>query len=92
MMCFNFFEDKGAFKLNPDGTYKVDMEKTRQAMNEWSAFILQIEGEGDYQQAVDYMAANGKVRDELKTGLEKLKTANIPKDVVFEQGLATLGL
>lgn len=92
MMCFNFFEDKGAFKLNPDGTYKVDMEKTRLAMNEWSAFILQIEGEGDYQQAMDYMAANGKVRDELKAGLDKLKSANIPKDIVFDQGLAVLGL
>jgi len=92
MMCFNFFEDKGAFKLNPDGTYKVDMDKTRQAMNEWSAFILQIEGDGDYQQATDYMAANGKVRDELKVGLEKLKTANIPKDIVFEQGRTVLGL
>lgn len=92
MMCFNFFEDKGAFKLSADGTYKVDMEKTRKAMNEWSAFILKIEGEGDYQQAVSYMAANGKVRDELKTGIEKLKSANIPKDVVFEQGVKVLGL
>ncbi|HPT13834.1 MAG TPA: Zn-dependent hydrolase [Bacteroidales bacterium] len=92
MMCFNFFEDKGAFKLNPDGTYKVDIDKTRQAMNEWSAFILQIEGDGDYQQASDYMAANGKVRDELKAGIEKLKTANIPKDIVFEQGRTALGL
>jgi hypothetical protein len=92
MMCFNFFEDKGAFKLNPDGTYRVDVEKTRQAMNEWSAFILQIEGDGDYQQASDYMAANGKVRNELKAELEKLKAANIPKDIVFDQGLTVLGL
>lgn len=92
MMCFNFFEDKGAFHRNPDGTYKVDMDKTRQAMNEWSAFILQIEGDGDYQQAVDYMAANGKVRDELKAGLSKLTTANIPKDIVFDQGISVLGL
>ncbi|MBK7213918.1 MAG: Zn-dependent hydrolase [Bacteroidales bacterium] len=92
MMCFNFFEDKGAFSVNADGTFKVDFEKTRLAMNEWSAFILKIEGDGDYAKAVEYIAANGLVRDELKKGIEKLQTANIPKDVVFEQGKTALGL
>ena len=92
MMCFNFFEDKKAFSRNADGTFKVDIEKTRQAINEWSAFILSIEGEGDYDKAVSYMKENGKVRPELQAGLEKLKTANIPKDVVFDQGKVALGL
>lgn len=92
MMCFNFFEDKKAFSRNPDGTFKVDMDKMHEAVNEWSAFILSIEGEGDYNKAVNYMKENGKVRPELQAGLEKLKTANIPKDVVFEQGKTVLGL
>jgi len=92
MMCFNFFEDKKAFSRNADGTFKVDIEKTRQAINEWSAFILSVEGEGDYDQAVTYMKENGKVRPELQTGLDLLKTSNIPKDVVFEQGKEALGL
>ena len=38
------------------------------------------------------MKENGKVRPELQAGLEKLKTANIPKDIVFDQGKAALGL
>jgi hypothetical protein len=92
MMCFNFFEDKGAFSRNPDGTFKVDFGKTRQAMNEWSAFILKIEGEGDYLNATKYQGIHGIVRDELRVGLEKLKEASIPKDVVFEQGKDILGL
>lgn len=92
MMCFNFFEDKKAFSKNADGTFKVDIEKTRQAVNEWSAFILSVEGDGDYNKAVNYMKANGLVRPDLQTGLDKLKTANIPKDVVFDQGKAALGL
>jgi len=92
MMCFNFFEDKKAFTKNPDGTFKVDIEKTRQAVNEWSAFILSVEGDGDYDKAVNYMKDNGKVRPDLQAGLDKLKTANIPKDVVFDQGKAALGL
>jgi hypothetical protein len=92
MMCFNFFEDKHAFSRNADGTFKVDIEKTKQAINEWSAFILSVEGEGDYEKAVNYMNENGKVRPELQAGLDLLKTANIPKDVIFEQGKAALGL
>ncbi len=92
MMCFNFFEDKNAFSRNADGTFKVDIEKTRQAVNEWSAFILSIEGEGDYDKAVNYMKENGKVRPDLQSGLDLLKTANIPKDIVFDQGRVALGL
>lgn len=92
MMCFNFFEDKNAFSRNADGTFKVDIEKTRQAVNEWSAFILSIEGEGDYDKAVNYMKENGKVRPDLQSGLDLLKNANIPKDIVFDQGRGALGL
>jgi hypothetical protein len=92
MMCFNFFEDKKAFSRNEDGTFKVDIDKTRQAINEWSAFILSVEGDGDYDKAVNYMKENGKVRPDLQVGLELLKTANIPKDVVFNQGKVALGL
>jgi hypothetical protein len=92
MMCFNFFEDKKAFSQNADGTFKVDMDKMKQAVNEWSAFILSVEGEGDYEKAVNYMKENGNVRPDLQAGIDKLKTANIPKDVVFDQGKAVLGL
>jgi len=92
MMCFNFFEDKGAFSRNADGSFKVDFVKTRQAMNDWSAFILKIEGDGDYAGAVKYLGENGIVRPELKNGIEKLRSANIPKDIVFDQGMKTLGL
>jgi hypothetical protein len=92
MMCFNFFEDKKAFSRNADGTFKVDMDKMHQAVNEWSAFILSVEGEGNYTKAVDYMKENGNIRPELQSGLDLLKTANIPKDVVFDQGKAALGL
>lgn len=91
MMCFNFFQDNGAFTMNADGTYKVDVDKTRDAMNKWGAFILQIEGEGDYKQASEYIAVHGKVGEELAKGLAKLRDASIPKDVVFDQGLKVLG-
>ncbi|HNY07478.1 MAG TPA: Zn-dependent hydrolase [Bacteroidales bacterium] len=92
MMCFNFFEDKGAFTRNANGTYKVDIAKTKKAADEWSALILKFEGEGDYAGASKYLETNSIVRPSLKTDIGKLKTAKIPVDIVFEQGVKALGL
>jgi hypothetical protein len=92
MMCFNFFEDNQAFSQNADGTFKVDIAKTRLAIDKWSAFILSIEGEGNYDKAASYMKENGRVRPNLQVALDKLLTANIAKDVVFNQGIEALGL
>jgi hypothetical protein len=92
MMCFNYFEDKGAFERLADGTYHVNMEKTKQSMNEWAARVLIFEGDGDYEGASAYLEANGKIRETLQSDLDKLKSASIPVDIVYEQGVETLGL
>ena len=92
MMCFNYFEDAGAFSRNADGSYKVDMEKTKKAMNEWAAKVIQFEGEGDYEGAAKYLETNSTIRKELKDDIAKLKTANIPQDIIFDQGIEVLGI
>jgi hypothetical protein len=92
MMCFNYFEDAGAFSRNTDGSYKVDMAKTKKAMNEWTAMVLKFEGEGDYEGASKYLEANSNIRKELQQDIAKLKTANIPVDIIFDQGKEALGL
>jgi hypothetical protein len=92
MMCFNFFADNGAFERSPKGTYMVNFEKTREAMNKWAAAILRFEGDGDYAGASAYLETNGKIRETLQTDIDYLKTAVIPLDIVYEQGLSTLGL
>ena len=92
MMCFNFFADNGAFERSADGTYKVNFEKTRDAMNKWAAIVLKLEGDGDYEGAGKYLEANGIIRQDLQSDILRLKTANIPLDIVYEQGLSTLGL
>lgn len=92
MMCYNYFEDKGAFERLPEGTYRVNMDKIRTAMNEWAARVLMIEGDGDYQGAVTYLDANGKIRESLQADLDRLKTARIPVDIVYDQGVKVLGL
>jgi hypothetical protein len=92
MMCFNFFADNGAFERSAGGTYMVNFEKTREAMNKWAAMVLKFEGDGDYQGASAYLETNGKIREVLQADLERLKTAKIPLDIVYEQGASVLGL
>lgn len=92
MMCFNFFESQGAFVRSADGTYKVDMEKIKTAVSDWAAKVLMFEGDGNYEGAKAYLAANGKINEQLAGDLGRLRSANIPVDIVYEQGLSTLGL
>lgn len=92
MMCYNYFEDKGACKRLPNGTYRVNMEKIRTSMNEWAEKILVIEGNGDYDGAKSYLETNGIIRSSLETDLSRLKNASIPVDIVYEQGLEVLEL
>ena len=92
MMCFNFFEKAGAFSRNDKGFYTVDIVKMKEAMNQWAAAILVFEGNGDYDGAARYRKENATVNPQLQKELDGLKSANIPKDIVFEQGKEILGL
>ncbi len=92
MMCFNFFESAGAFSRNSDGTYKVDFVKMKKAMDDWGAKILVLQGNGDYDGAKKYLSENASIKESLQKELDALKNANIPVDIVFEQGIEVLGL
>jgi uncharacterized lipoprotein NlpE involved in copper resistance len=92
MMCFNYLQDNGAFTRNEQGKYVVDVEKMDAAMRSWAAQILQVEGEGMYDFAKKYAAENGKVREDLEKDLDLIAQNNIPRDVVYIQGLKALGL
>jgi hypothetical protein len=92
MMCFNFFAENGAFERSAQGTYMVNFQKTREAMNKWAAQVLKFEGDGDYAGATAYLEKNGKVSDALQSDIEQLKNANIPLDIVYTQGVSTIGL
>lgn len=93
MVRFNYFNEKGAFVRNPNtGKYTVEKEKFAQAVNDLSALILKLQGDGDKAGVQKLMAEKGKIGTQLQEDLNRLKNKNIPVDVVFEQGLKTLGL
>lgn len=93
MVRFHFFEKEGAFSRDPaTGRYRVEFDKMKQAMNALSARLLTIQGDGDYAAAKEMTDTMGVISPQLEQDLAKLKTANIPIDITFEQGLKVLGL
>ena len=92
MIRFNFFKEKGAFTRNEDGTYKVNFDKMQSAMEDLSKLILTFQGNGDYEGVAKLVEEKGMISEELQADLDRLSTANIPVDIVFEQGIDVLGL
>lgn len=93
MIRFNFFNEYGAFaKDETTGTYQVDFEKMKEAMNALSEIILTLQGNGDYDGVAQLVAEKGKIGDVLQSELDRLAEQNIPVDIVFEQGVEVLGL
>ena len=60
------------------------------AMNDLSRLILELQGNGDYQGVENLVQTQGIISSDLQSDLDKLNTAGIPVDVVFNQGLQYL--
>jgi hypothetical protein len=91
MIRFNFFKEMGAFERDQaKGTYKVNPEKMKEAMNSLSSVILTLQGNGDKEGVLELMADMGRIEDQLQADLDVLTKKGIPVDVVFDQGLGTL--
>lgn len=91
MVRFSYFQDEGAFTRDPDtGTYRVDMERMRAAVDGLSERILTLQGDGDYAGVDALLAERGNVPTDLQADLDRLAGAGIPVDVVFEQGPSVL--
>lgn len=90
---FNYFQEMGAFtRDDATGTYRVDLERTVEAMNALSERILRFQGDGDYEGVTAFMEEYGSIRPQLQADLDRLAAAGIPVDIVYEQGAEVLGL
>ncbi|OUS24109.1 Zn-dependent hydrolase [Thalassotalea sp. 42_200_T64] len=92
MVRFNYFADNGAFTLDDNGLYKVDLKKMTKAIDSLSELILTLQGNGDYEGVAKLVAEMGVIRENLATDLAKLEAAKIPVDIVFKQGKMVLDL
>ena len=93
MVRFNFFVEHGAFVRNPEtGRYSVDFDRMREAMAALSRLLLTLQGDGDYEGALKLTNTKGVIGDQLQADLDRLMQAGIPVDIIFNQGVAELGL
>jgi len=91
MVRFNYFHENGAFERDEaTGTYRVDMEGMRRAMEGLGELILTLQGDGDYAAAATLIAERGVVPPELQADLDRLAELGIPVDIVYEQGTGVL--
>ena len=92
MIRFYYFEEKGAFTRNKKGKYTINFDKMKEAMLSLSEEILTIQGDGNYIAAKKLVDEKGFIRDDLLNDLYRLQKEDIPKDIVFVQGVKELGL
>jgi hypothetical protein len=93
LVRFNFFQDMGAFTRDEaTGTYRVDFERAREAMDALSQRILTLQGDGDYEGAQALWEEYGTIRPQLQADLDRLAELGLPVDIVYEQGLSVMGL
>lgn len=93
MVRFNFFLESGAIsKDEASGFYRIDAEKMTLAMNALAEQLLTLQGDGDYDAAATLTATYGSIDAALQADLDRLADANIPVDIVFDQGRRVLGL
>lgn len=88
LLSFNYFEKAGAFSRDSaTGEYRVNSKEMRAAVDSLSGEILKLQGDGDYGRATRFLADLGRVGEALEGDLGRLEAADIPVDVVFDQGL-----
>ena len=93
MVRFNYFVENGAFIRDLEtGRYRVDFEQMRQTMADLSRLLLTLQGDGDYAGALELTNSKGVIGRQLQADLDRLTQAEIPVDIVFNQGVAELGL
>ncbi|MFV2007689.1 MAG: Zn-dependent hydrolase, partial [Longimicrobiales bacterium] len=91
MVRFNYFQERGAFSRDAaTGTYRVDFDAMGAAINGLSELILTLQGDGDHHGAAALLAEKGVVVPALQADLDRLGSAGIPVDIIFEQGESVL--
>lgn len=90
MITFNTLMRNGCVKKTSKG-YEVDVQAMKLAIEKLSAELLQLQGNGDLTGVQKMLSDRGLVPAELNNDLKILSTANIPVDLIFDQGVNSLG-
>jgi hypothetical protein len=75
----NYLLDRGAFKVNGDGTFSVDAAKIRDGVRALTGEIMTLQAEGSYQKARTMIDTLGVIRPETQKVLDRL--SDVPVDI-----------
>jgi hypothetical protein len=92
MMRMAQLEREEAIVRQENGTYKVNFDAMKKAVEAAVEQVLLIQGNGDYEEARRLIQADGNMSGYLIENLERVNAASIPVDIVFIQGKEVLGL
>lgn len=92
MIRFNFFKEAGAFSRDEKtGLYSVDFDKMKAAISALSRKILTLQGDGNHEGVKEMMERLGSIGPVLAADLDRINQADIPIDIIFQQGMSQLG-
>lgn len=86
LVRYNYFKEKEAFSITPQGKYRIHFENMQKAVRDLGAEILVLQGNGDYDGSAEMISKYGIIDEGLQKALDSLMTSNIPVDVTFRQG------
>jgi len=92
MLNMKYFADNNAFVLQENGTYKVNFDEMKAAVESLLGKILVIQGNGDYETAEQWIEADGVMTPQLRSDLDRVNATGLPIDIVFNKGKEVLGL
>ncbi len=91
-IIFNRLLNSGAIERTTSGRYKINVEKTSEIATQLLTEIIVLQGDGNYEKALEIIAVQGVMSETLVSDLLKVKNANIPRDIRYRQGEKVLGL
>ena len=75
----NTFLDAGAVRVGPDGRFRVDHARIRDAVEGLTSRLMTIQAQGDYEEANRVLETLGVVRPEVQRVLDRL--GGVPIDI-----------
>ncbi|HZI66038.1 MAG TPA: hypothetical protein VFF17_05680, partial [Thermoanaerobaculia bacterium] len=76
---WNWFRERGAIEPGPDGRFRTDPAKFREAIRSLTNELLMIEATGDYARSNALLEKYGKSTPEIEAVIAKL--TDVPVDI-----------
>ncbi len=89
----NFLMNSGAMRRDAvSGKYRIVPDGMGPAIDEMTARLLMLQGDGDHAGAVTWYESTGSGNEVPRSDVDRLAGRGIAIDVIYEQGVEVLGL